>query len=180
MLKESRLSKKIHFREKFLQIRNNLSSFRKEEAKANLMNAFSHFSGKILSFSPLKGEIDLSSFNQILALQKRLVLPKIVDENLQFFLVEDLHHQLKKSKFGFLEPVHCQQIDISEIQIALIPGVAFDPYKNRLGYGKGFYDRALSQSHSMTLIGIGFKEQLSIEKLPSDPWDIPVHELFLF
>ena len=53
----------------------------------------------------------------------------------------------------------------------MVPGVAFDPKGNRLGRGRGYYDRFLSQHPDVPTIGICFDFQL-VEKVPTDPNDI--------
>ena len=62
--------------------------------------------------------------------------------------------------------------DPSEIELIIVPAVAFDRNGNRLGRGKGFYDRLL-QTTSATKIGVGYDFQL-IEEIPAEPHDIPM------
>lgn len=93
-------------------------------------------------------------------------------------------HQLIPGCFGILEPDAscCPAIDINEsghpLDVAIIPGVAFDRHGNRLGYGGGYYDRILAHSamQQTTCIGFAYDFQL-IEQLPIEPWDRPVHAI---
>lgn len=73
---------------------------------------------------------------------------------------------------GLLEPpADAPMIDIKEIDVALIPGLAFDRYGYRLGYGLGYYDRLLKSLPNIPLVGITH-DDLLVEALPHDPWDI--------
>ena len=55
----------------------------------------------------------------------------------------------------------------------IVPAVAFDFNKNRLGRGKGFYDRLLSQATNAIKIGVGYDFQI-FETIPTEPHDIPM------
>ena len=85
-------------------------------------------------------------------------------------MVTDLK-DLLPGKFGILEPSeNCVKVDASEIDLTLVPGLAFDQYRNRLGRGRGFYDRWLMQL-SGKRIGVGFDYQL-VDTVPTEPHDI--------
>ena len=64
-------------------------------------------------------------------------------------------------------------VAITEITFAVIPGVAFDHTGNRLGRGKGYYDRLLPHLSKAFKVGICFPYQL-IETIPTEPFDIPM------
>lgn len=62
--------------------------------------------------------------------------------------------------------------------LLLMPGAAFDGYRNRLGYGKGFYDRYLADKEALQLrsVAIGFRCQL-VEEIPSEKTDIRPYQV---
>ncbi len=135
----------------------------------------------VLSFASFGFEISLWPFNQELAAEERLVLPGIKEEKLLLFQVTHLSH-LESHQWGMLEPKIsvCPLLDISLIDIALIPGLGFDlKTKHRLGYGKGYYDRLLASSSSMQRWGVGLLEQ-AVKNLPYSQEDIPLHQIHLF
>lgn len=135
----------------------------------------------VLSFASFKFEIDLFELNQTLALQERLILPRIVHNHLQLFRVTNLDH-LEKHPWGILEPnpAICEPISPISIEIALIPGLGFDlTTKHRLGYGKGYYDRLLLSLSQTQTWGIGFQEQ-AVENLPYDQGDVALDHIQLF
>ena len=137
--------------------------------------------GLILSFANFGSEINLWPLNQKLASEGRLVLPRLENEQLCLFRVTHISH-LERGASGLLEPSisHCLPIDFSLIEIALIPGLGFDlKTKNRLGYGKGNFDRLLASAFSAQTWGVGFLEQ-AIENLPHDSQDIPLKQIYLY
>lgn len=78
---------------------------------------------------------------------------------------------LKRSKFGILEPRQDVEISPQEIDLIFAPGLAFDLKGMRLGYGGGFYDRLLSNIKKTTpVIGLAFDFQI-VELVPCDERD---------
>lgn len=135
----------------------------------------------ILSFASIGSEINLWPFNQALAAEGRLILPRISDQELLLFQVQDLNH-LETHKWDVREPIPalCRLVDLSEIAIALIPGLGFDPVKKaRLGYGGGYYDRLLSKNMLAHSWGVGFLEQ-AVEGLPCSPHDRRLDKILLY
>ena len=137
----------------------------------------------ILSFASKEKEINLWPLNETLAKEGRLSLPKMVEgSKITPFHIDNLDKQLVlHSKWKVLEPnsEHCKEVSIDKIDCILVPGIAFDRGHGRLGYGKGFYDRFLTQ-FSCPLIGVGFKEQLLETPFPHEKHDIPLTDIFLF
>lgn len=71
------------------------------------------------------------------------------------------------------KPVNCAKIDL-----CLVPGIAFDRFGNRLGFGAGYYDRFLPHLRKDSLkIGVCFSVQFSPDPLPIDEYDIPMDYL---
>ena len=136
---------------------------------------------QILSYASFQTEFNTHKLNLWLALEKRLILPKVSGTELHLYQVENPAEQLKESSLGILEPIPslCKEVPLSEIDCVLVPGIAFDSQGHRLGYGGGFYDRLLPKLNAKTF-GLGYKEQLSPEPLPKETHDIALDELLLF
>jgi 5-formyltetrahydrofolate cyclo-ligase len=66
-----------------------------------------------------------------------------------------------------------------KIDLAIIPGLAFDPSGVRLGRGGGWYDRLLANHEIDTVWGVGYAEQYSTTPLPRDLWDMSVDKVLL-
>ena len=186
------IPEKEKLRTVFKDIRKNLSESRKKEAE---LTAFTVISKKteahqnILSFASLPLEINMWQINIHLSKKKNLYFPRVIDDHLDFFLVRDLQTDLTKSPslqgkcFAISEPIidKCPRLtNLSIITLALVPGLAFDKNKTRLGYGKGFYDKFLVKLKNCYTIGIGFKEQYYEKILPKEPTDIALDEILLF
>ncbi len=126
----------------------------------------------ILAFASLPDEPNLDALWRA---ELDLALPQVSGENLEIWRVFD-PDTLKPGAFGIREPdpESCEQLEIGEIPVILVPGVAFDPKTGmRLGRGGGFYDRLLTKSDATT-IGVCFREQL-VESVPTEAHDLPVN-----
>jgi len=95
----------------------------------------------ILLYASLPDEVntDLLIQNAILN-GKTILLPVVKGDNL---VLRSFSGETKEGAFGIQEPVGEDWADFENIQLAIIPGVAFDTMGNRLGRGKGYYDRLL-------------------------------------
>lgn len=161
--------------------RSNVSKARREQAKHDLYDLlwpelvlFDH----VLSFMNKRGEIDMSEINAHLAKEGRLALPRVEGDRIIAYRVTNLEKELERSKMGILEPkATCRQL--KEIDCALIPGIGFDKFHHRLGYGKGFYDKFLTACKNCPSFGVGFREQLIEDALPKESHDIQLTSTFL-
>ncbi len=128
----------------------------------------------VFSFWSLSGEIPTHSFNERWFQEKKIILPVVVGDDLELRQYQGFD-QMRKGAFNILEPVGERLSDMSEIDFAIIPGLAFTIEGHRLGRGRGFYDRLLPQL-SCRKIGVCFDCQI-VESLPLDPWDVPLDGL---
>ncbi|MCX7705210.1 MAG: 5-formyltetrahydrofolate cyclo-ligase [bacterium] len=85
----------------------------------------------------------------------------------QIFSIDDIDFSTKVP-----QPLNQSLVDISEIELIIVPGVAFDTSCNRLGRGKGFYDRFLSGCDALK-IGLAFDMQI-LDEIPFSSGDVPV------
>lgn len=111
-----------------------------------------------------------------------LAVPFCDGPDLKLFRLDDLE-QLGPSQFGLSEPraearTMERQIAPGDCSLFVVPGLAFDRHGNRLGYGKGFYDRLLGQvADTVPRIGYAFADQIYAKLPPTEPWDIPMNRL---
>ena len=115
---------------------------------------------------------------------KKLFLPKVVGDDMIFYRVEDMT-DLQSGYKGIREPFGDTEVfDYTSYKdsrmLILIPGTAFDVYGNRMGYGKGFYDRFLADKEILQTysIGIGYACQ-RVEYVPVDAHDIKPYQVIL-
>jgi 5-formyltetrahydrofolate cyclo-ligase len=124
----------------------------------------------VAAFAALPGEPDLAPFDWIP--EHRLLLPRVEGENLVFHEVHD-PADLIRGAFGVMEPKPeiCPATDPAEAEIIFVPGLAFTHHGERLGRGRGYYDRILAQlPHSVLRVGVCFGPQI-VESLPTDTHD---------
>jgi 5-formyltetrahydrofolate cyclo-ligase len=161
----------------------NLPLKRKKEAQENAFSSLYNKISKashILSFASMQEEIDLWQLNLLLAKEKKLLLPRVEGKELGIYYVNDVSKLKKNESYEILEPTPpiYQKAMLDDIEVVLVPALAFDKNNYRLGRGGGFYDRLLPKLKAQS-IGIGFKEQLT-SHLPTESFDRRVDELMLF
>lgn len=181
MQKENPLTqRKNELRSHFLTLLKNIPKDRREEARNKVKELSSH-QGNILSFCSLGSEIDTSLLNEPLLEGNRLFYPRVEGSDLFIYKFEQSQSLVVSSLYiQEPNPTTARKTPFSEIDLILVPALAFDQEGYRLGRGKGFYDRLLSTTKNIPTMGIGFQEQLSPHLLPRDSWDVPVQEVFLF
>ncbi len=166
--------------------RKEISLGRRQDAAASASPVVSRISEKhqcILSYASFGDEFCTLKINQHLAIEGKLLLPRVDKNQLKIFHVNDPSKQLSENSWGIREPIPsiCQEADPNVISYVLVPGLAFDSRNHRLGYGKGLYDGFLtSLPTKIHASGIGFKEQYHPDRLPTTPTDIPLKGLLLF
>ena len=99
--------------------------------------------------------------SEVKKLGKTVALPRVEGQNISFYQYLDSNH-LVKGRFGIMEPL--PQIRVKGIDLLVVPGIAFDRRGYRLGYGKGYYDRFLSENPTIS-IGLAYSIQL-VENIP--------------
>ncbi|WP_432823438.1 5-formyltetrahydrofolate cyclo-ligase [Trichloromonas sp.] len=128
-------------------------------------------------YSPVYNEVFTEElFHAALRHGKRVAYPRVCGEVLEFVEVTRLA-ELKSGVFGVLEPSGSSVLSACDLDLMLVPGVAFDQAGFRLGYGKGFYDRFLhAADRCPCLVGFCFEFQL-VDDLPVESHDIGMNML---
>ena len=142
-----------------------------------------YLSDTILAFVSYGSEIDTTEIIlEALKSGKKVFVPKIVGEDMIFYRITSMDELMEGYK-GIREPAGNTEVFVYDAKAAakvlvLMPGAVFDKYKNRIGYGKGFYDRFLADKEELQLrtIGVGFQCQL-VEELPAQEWDIKPYQV---
>ncbi|MDD4457025.1 MAG: 5-formyltetrahydrofolate cyclo-ligase [Syntrophotalea acetylenica] len=122
-------------------------------------------------YSPIFNEVFTEEvFHQALRAGKVVAYPRVRGESLDFVSVSS-PAEFAPGAFGVMEPTGSHLIPPSALDLILVPGVAFDLFGNRLGYGKGFYDRVLCLgSRSAISVGLCYEMQL-LDELPVEDHD---------
>ncbi|USS86723.1 5-formyltetrahydrofolate cyclo-ligase [Fructilactobacillus cliffordii] len=112
-------------------------------------------------------------------LGKTVVIPRTFPGRRMRFYPLTVHTQLVKTHFGVIEPTNGEPVQADEIDLMIVPGVAFCTTNHqRIGYGGGFYDRFLADFSGATLALVQ-KEQLLETPWETDPFDVPVQQLLV-
>jgi 5-formyltetrahydrofolate cyclo-ligase len=133
----------------------------------------------VMAYVSLPTEVDTRQLiKETLENGKRLVVP-CIDAVRQTIIASELSSidDLVEGSFGIHQPKDgpAKAISLEEIELIVVPGIAFDKKNMRLGRGKGYYDKFLANKgvSSSKIIGLAFKCQV-VDSLPSDPHDVPV------
>ena len=130
----------------------------------------------IVAYYSLPDEVYTHDFiNELKDQGKTVYLPRVVSNEDMVLCLYTGAESLKEGAYGIMEPVG-QEISAGDrIDVVLVPGMAFDGSGNRLGRGKGYYDRFLSHLSTPLpkLIGVCFDFQ-KVDVVPTEKCDIPV------
>ncbi|MGL5682202.1 MAG: 5-formyltetrahydrofolate cyclo-ligase [Marinifilaceae bacterium] len=129
----------------------------------------------ILCYWALPDEVQTQSFIKKWYKKKRIYLPCIDGTDLKIKPFEGENRMKVDNRFNVAEPTTPELTDLSVLDMIIVPGVAFDIMGNRMGRGKGYYDKLL-QNIKAEKIGICFDFQLQAE-VPVDAHDIPMNTL---
>lgn len=127
----------------------------------------------VLMYYSLPDELPTHNFVQKWAAEKKVYLPRVVGDDLEIAIYGEL---ATYGKYGIEEPTAASVLP-DEIDLVIVPAVALDIKGNRLGRGKGYYDRLLPQCPQAYKIGVALECQL-LEELPVDPFDVPLDAVF--
>lgn len=175
--------KKEKLRKEYKSIRSNVNNkIEKSRDIANKLVRNENFEkAKVLAvYKSLGTEVDTTELiNYSISIGKTVVLPKVEGDELKFYKVNSINENFIKSSFGVEEPLGNESnlVDKTCIDLLIVPGLCFDREKNRLGFGRGYYDRYL-KNEDLKTIGICFDEQiLEKEILPITEDDVKLDEI---
>ncbi len=123
----------------------------------------------LLLYYSLPDEVHTHRFVEKWRKWKTIILPVVVGDELELCYYTGLH-DLTIGAYGIQEPTGELFTDYDAIDLVIVPGVGFDLKGNRLGRGKGYYDKLLPRI-AATKVGVCFPFQL-VEEVPAEPFDI--------
>ena len=122
----------------------------------------------ILLYWSMDDEVFTHSVVQKLAETKTVLLPVVDGDDLRIKQFRGLDNMRAGEQFGIGEPTGDDYT--GDIDVIVVPGVAFDRHCNRMGRGRGFYDRLLKTRDTIK-IGVAFDFQL-FDSVPTEPFDV--------
>ena len=175
-------SQKIALRKQIRTLLQKISPEAREAASAQIRAQLKGQSiwknaGSILFFAPVSDEVDVwPLLEESLNTGKTAALPRfdLADRSYVAGRVRNLRSEIVRGEFGIREPAsQCSEIPFGRFDLVLVPGVAFDLHGHRLGRGRGFYDRLLSEVGGIKC-GVAFDEQI-VGEVPVGTLDIQVN-----
>ena len=134
----------------------------------------------ILFYISYRNEVDTHQMiKDCIAIEKKVVVPR-TDRLRERIVLSELSNwnNLAYGEYNILEPKKefFQEVLIDSIDLMFIPGIAFDVCGNRIGHGKGYYDRLLKIPHNATRIGLAFELQI-VDNIPAEPHDVKLNKI---
>lgn len=128
----------------------------------------------VMLYIPINNEVDLLPLAKDLFMSGRTILfPRVTPaDEIEPWVIRDLFTDFVQGAYNIPEPD--TEPYTGTVDLALIPGLAFDRDGYRIGYGKGYYDRFLALNRVRMAVGCCYAFQ-ALEKLPHGPQDRPVN-----
>ena len=178
--------KKEGIRKRILYLRNSQSPYRaitnSYRIKERLFRSSEFIrANTILFYVPTKDEVETKNMiKDALKLGKRIVVPISDVKNKKLILSELKNlNELEPGAFNILEPKKefFRPVSPDDIDLVIIPGVAFDKDGDRIGYGMGFYDRFLrSMKKNIPVVALAYEFQI-VDDIPVDDTDVTVDKV---
>jgi len=134
----------------------------------------------VMLFLSFEREIDTTfALQRAFSEEKTVLVPKVIwdDSKIVPVRLTALDAECEPERYGLRNPIQAEQVPAGEIDLVVVPGLAFDTQANRLGRGGGFYDRfGADPNLNACRCGFAFHEQLLTE-IPAGPKDLPVEML---
>ena len=173
---------KERIRKLFIEKRKSLSQFEVEQKSKLIINNLRNMeackkSKTILVYFNTQNEVMTTEFiSQCIAEDKAVYLPVVLKEQnkMEFYRIFNVNNDIHLGNYGIREPMTNpnNRVELKDIDVVVVPGIAFDTKKNRLGYGKGYYDSFLKDlAPKVIKVGLGFDFQV-IDKIPIENFDI--------
>lgn len=134
-------------------------------------------SNTVFVYMDFKNEVQTNNLIKKMLIKGKHVITSYTDTTntvLILFRLHDIEKDLEVSPFGYLEPKkeNLKSVDIKNIDLIIVPGVAFDRQLNRVGFGRGYYDKLLGSKRNDTkAIAIAYEFQV-LDKIPYEEHDI--------
>lgn len=128
----------------------------------------------ILLYWSMEDEVQTHDFVNRWYQQKTLLLPCVDGDDLRLRQYTGPECLKEGEQFGIGEPTGPEFTELNSVQMIIVPGVAFDRHNNRMGRGRGFYDRLLKSTPNAYKVGVAFNFQM-VELVPTEVFDVPMN-----
>jgi len=137
---------------------------------------------KVMVYISFKSEVRTREIILDLLMRKKKVIIPVIDfkkEKIHLSELKDFNKELVSNKFGLFQPSEefFRSFNKKELDFIIVPGIAFDEKGNRLGFGKGYYDKFLKGiSKKVPVVALAFEEQIG-NKIHCEKHDISMHKI---
>jgi 5-formyltetrahydrofolate cyclo-ligase len=128
--------------------------------------------GTVMAFWSFGSEVETSALIERLHAGKRVVLPRVAEGDI-LAVAYAPGDPVTATTFGAMEPAGADVVPPEEVDVVIVPGVAFDRRGGRVGYGGGFYDRLFAKAPSVPAVAVAFAVQL-VDEVPQGRSDARV------
>jgi 5-formyltetrahydrofolate cyclo-ligase len=128
----------------------------------------------VLLYWSMADEVQTHDFVNRWYQQNTLLLPCVDGDDLRLRQYTGPECLKEGEQFGIGEPTGPEFTDLNSVQMIIVPGVAFDRHNNRMGRGRGFYDRLLKSTPNAYKVGVAFNFQM-VELVPTEEFDVPMN-----
>lgn len=128
----------------------------------------------ILLYWSMDDEVQTHDFVNKWYQQKTLLLPCVDGDDLRLRQYTGPNCLKAGEQFGIGEPTGPEFTALDTIEMIIVPGMAFDRNNNRMGRGRGFYDRLLKSTPNAFKVGVAFDFQM-VENVPTEEFDVPMN-----
>ena len=169
---------KNQLKETILKKRNSLlreELIEKSKKIKNTLLNLAHYkkSKTAMFFVSFNSEVDTHEMIKKSLKNKTVVVPKVANNEIEPSIILDFDNLVSSGKFGILELIEAMKIAYKNIDLILVPGIAFDLHGHRVGYGLGYYDKFLKKVPKAVKIGLCFDFQVA-DKISHEEHDVPV------
>ncbi|MCQ2261201.1 MAG: 5-formyltetrahydrofolate cyclo-ligase [Bacteroidales bacterium] len=128
----------------------------------------------ILMYWSMEDEVQTHDFVNRWYKEKAILLPCVDGDELRLRQYTGPECLVEGEQFGIGEPTGPEFTALDKVEMIIVPGVAFDCHNNRMGRGRGFYDRLLKSTPNAYKVGVAFDFQM-VEAVPTEPFDVPMN-----
>ncbi len=170
---------KSELRKDILSIRNNMSKEDVKENSSAIMDKIISIdvykqSKVVFIYMDFKNEVMTSNLIKHMLFEKKRVVIPYTDMLNTGLIPSEITKEadLKLNSFGYYEPKNISPVNIEEIDLVIVPGVVFDKNLNRIGFGKGYYDKNLNKlKPSAKKVAVAHEFQV-LENIPAEEHDV--------
>lgn len=172
---KAELRKQVRAAKKAVLLDEKIARSRGIMAKVEQLESFQKASIVLLYWS-MDDEVATHEFVNRWYKEKILLLPCVDGDDLKLRQYTGPECLVSGPDFGIGEPTGEEFTQLDKVEMIVVPGVAFDKSNNRMGRGRGFYDRMLKSTPNAVKVGVAFDFQM-FDTIPTEPFDVPMNQV---